>query len=161
MPGRGAGNENGEMGTRGGEGKTTFTTARSATSITAGWVDSVCRCHEDSVGLGKGGGRGRLRQGRKRERETNEGRAGPLGGVKRLTVCYHGNATPLRQEESLNPARYGPCQLSLSVHPINGALSCPRERAKGGERRRGGPRPRRRGRRAWMGMVATDRKSVV
>lgn len=32
--------------------------------------------------------------------------------VKRLTVCYHGNATPLRQEESLNPARYGPCRLS-------------------------------------------------
>lgn len=86
---------------------------------------------EDEGGCGKG----------ERERETSEGRAGPLGGVKRLTVCYHGNATPLRQEESLNPARYGPCQLSLSVHPINGALSCPRERAKGGERRRGGPRP--------------------
>lgn len=134
---------------RGGEQKTTFTTARSATSITAGWVDSVCRCHEDSVELG----REEAAVGGERERETNRAEQGHWRGVKRLTVCYHGNATPLRQEESLNPARYGPCRLSLSVHPINGALSCPRERAKGEERRRGGVPllARRRGRRAMRG----------
>jgi hypothetical protein len=31
----------------------------SATSIIAGWVDSVRRCHEDSIGFGRGGGCGR------------------------------------------------------------------------------------------------------
>lgn len=111
MPGRGAWSENGETGVRGRGGETTFTTARSATSITTGWVDSVCRCHEDSIGLGRD--EEEAAAGRERERDE-QSRAGPLGGVKRLTVCYHGNATPLRQEESLNPARYGPCRLSFS-----------------------------------------------
>lgn len=90
---------------KGEEGKTTFTTTRSATSITAGWVDSVPRG---------------FRRVRKRRRLQQRGEQRQLGGkrgkrrerVKRLTVCYHGNATPLRLEESLNPARYGPCRLS-------------------------------------------------
>lgn len=89
-------------GVRGEEGKTTFTTTRSVTSITAGWVDSVPR------GFRRAPKRRRLQQGGRAE--LFRGKRGER--VKRLTVCYHGNATPLRQEESLNPARYGPCRLS-------------------------------------------------
>lgn len=74
---------------RNGEGKTTFTTARSATSITTGWVDSVCRCHEDSVGLERGGRGGCDR----RERERGRVRAewgywgeGVLSGLQSVTM---------------------------------------------------------------------------
>lgn len=35
------------------------------------------------------------------------------GGVKRLTVCYHGNATPLRQEE----AEFNPLQSHCDPSP--------------------------------------------
>lgn len=72
-----------------------------------------------------------FRRARKPEAARREGQgSGVVGGVKRLTVCYHGNATPLRQEEPES----GPLRsLRLSVHPINGALSCSRERAKGEE----------------------------
>lgn len=35
------------------------------------------------------------------------------GGVKRLTVCYHGNATPLRQEE----AEFNPLQSHCDSSP--------------------------------------------
>lgn len=87
-------------GIRDGEGKTTFTTTRSVTSITAGWVDSMPRGFRRVPKRRKARGRAELFRGKRGER------------VKRLTVCYHGNATPLRQEESLNPARYGPCRLS-------------------------------------------------
>lgn len=85
------GNENGEMGLLrgGGEGgeKTTFTTARSATSITTGWVDSVCRCHEDSVGLGREE-EAAAREG-EREREANRaewGYWGVLSGLQSVTM---------------------------------------------------------------------------
>lgn len=73
-----------------------------ATRIPSGSEERRTRWQEE-----EGEGRG------KREREREEW--GHWGGVKRLTVCYHGNATPLRQEERLNPARYGPCSLSLSL----------------------------------------------
>lgn len=50
---------------RGEEGKTTFTTTRSATRITAGV--GLTRCHEDSVGFERGGdyskGKSRVAQG--------------------------------------------------------------------------------------------------
>lgn len=90
MPGREAGSENGETGMQGGEGKTTFTTARSATSITAGWVDSVCRCHEDSVEHGRER-RLRHRRGRERERKRETSRAkwghwGVLSGLQSVTM---------------------------------------------------------------------------
>lgn len=64
----------------------------------------------------------------RRLRGTRGNRSGVAGGVKRLTVCYHGNATPLRQEEPES----GPLRsLRLSVHPINGAFSCPPRKSKG------------------------------
>lgn len=104
----------------------------------------MCRCHEDSVGLGRE--EAAARGGGERER-GKQGRVGLLGGVKRLTVCYHGNATPLRQEESLNPARYGLSANSLSQYTPSTALSRvpakeQREESddEGGFARRGGRR---------------------
>ena len=39
------------------------------------------------------------------------------GGVKRLTVCYHGNATPLRQEEPVTLSVYSVYTLPASQPP--------------------------------------------
>lgn len=36
---------------------------------------------------------------RRKHKDSSEWKGCVEGGVKRLTVCYHGNATPLRQEE--------------------------------------------------------------
>lgn len=86
-------------------------------------------CHEYHCGLGWLGAT-RIPSSSEEEETTARGRAELFGGkrgerVKRLTVCYHGNATPLRQEESLNPARYGPCRLSQ--YTPSTAFSSPRK----------------------------------
>lgn len=77
---------------RSGEGKTTFTTARSATSITAGWVDSVCRCHEDSVGLRReeeeeeAAAGGEREKERERKSRAERGHWGALSGLQSVTI---------------------------------------------------------------------------
>jgi len=76
---REAGRRMTRRGVRGGEGKTTFTTTRSVTSITAGWVDSVPR------GFRRAPKRRRLQQGGEQSCSGEKGERG-LSGLQSVTM---------------------------------------------------------------------------